>query len=99
MRQTIASRLQLGIAHGFAGGCHDEGGLQGAEMCMLAGVHLVSSFLMRPEEEFRAPALANQSCVGCAGSTVLPSPARRCDRSVRGLSARPAGCAAVRGRG
>src|SRR5450432_2901723 len=44
MRQAIAARLQLGIGHGLAGGGHDEGGLQRAEMSMLAGVHDASQF-------------------------------------------------------
>ena len=99
MRQAIAARLQLAIGHGLAGSRHDEGGLQRTQMSMLAGVHRVSNFLMRPEEESRAPARANRSCAGCAVSMASPSPVPRCGRNAQARSGRPAGCAACRGRG
>ena len=99
MRQAIAARLELAIGHGLAGRRHDEGGLQRTQMSMLAGIHRVSHFLMRPEEESRAPARANRSCAGCAVSMASPSPVRRCGRNAQARSGRPAGCAACRARG
>ena len=39
MRQPVAARLQLAVSHGLAGTSHDEGGLQWAQMSVLAGIH------------------------------------------------------------
>jgi hypothetical protein len=50
MRQTIAARFEFGISHGLAGVRHDEGGLKGTEMSMLAAVHCVSNGSMQPGE-------------------------------------------------
>src|SRR6266436_9856003 len=52
MRQTIAARLQFGVGHGLAGGCHDECGLKRTEMSMLAGVHRVSKISCSQKKNF-----------------------------------------------
>src|ERR1700730_11843509 len=99
MRQTVAARLEFGIAHGFAGVGHDESGLKRTQMSMLAGIHRVSKVLMRPEQESRALAPGHRSCADCAEPMALPSPAPRSPRNAPDRFFRRAGFAAFRCRG
>src|SRR5260370_35250455 len=98
MRTAIAARIQFRIGHGLAGGRHDEGGLKRGDERACRYTSCLRN-LMRPEEEFRAPARAYRSFADCAGSTAFSSPVPQSPRNALDPPAHPAGCAAVRGRG